>query len=165
MHKSAVEKKRTGSWGEQMVDAYMQRQGFSISVANRCFRGGEIDRIYTARSNFNQKVFICMAEVKTSSITSVSDIETYSTHETISRFIRKRQLRNLHFFGETFAAGYHKNGVTTALYARVFLVARIHAKNGKLPMELKNFPGKICDRQAGYWILSIDPYLSEQNFS
>jgi hypothetical protein len=105
---------------------------------------------------------VCIVEVKTSCVRSVSDLADYTEFSNLARFVKVRQVRNLKRFGENYAARLRENGNDVLLHARLFLVVRVLAKNGLKESELRGFPGKICVRLPGYWVLSIDPEVSSE---
>jgi Holliday junction resolvase-like predicted endonuclease len=151
------ERKQRGRWGESMVDRYMATVGFQVALENKVFRGGEIDRLYVRNCSYSNTISVCIVEVKTSSVRSVCDLVGYADFANLVRFVKARQIQNLKKFGEHFAARLQENGNDVLLHARLFLVVRVLAKNGLKECELTHFPGKICLRSSGYWVLSVDP--------
>jgi hypothetical protein len=68
-------------------------------------------------------------------------------------------MKNLQRYGEHVCAQASKNMLSVTLYARLFLVVRIVSGDGLRDFLLEGFPGKVCARCAGYWILSLAPDL------
>jgi Holliday junction resolvase-like predicted endonuclease len=156
------ERKQRGRWGESMVDKYMETVDFQVAFENKVFRGGEIDRLYVRKRFHSKRISVCIVEVKTSSVRSVSDLASYLDFSNLVRFVKVRQMRNLKKFGENFAAKLQETGNDVLLHARLFLVVRILLKDGLQEFALSHFPGTICVRSAGYWLLAVDPDVASE---
>ncbi len=155
-------KKQRGGWGERVVDRYMLENRWYPIIANRVIRGGEIDRVYAYNSDSCgvRRLLLCVSEVKSTQVSCLKDMDELLSDAGLSKFVKVRQMRNLHRYGEALAAILWRQADMVELHARLFVVVRFQAVDGDALYDAPQFCGKVLYRSPAYWVLSCDPEVS-----
>lgn len=116
------ERRLYGDWGESFVDQSLGHLGWSVYQRNIRLRRGEIDRVYKSHTSLAKRFCIC--EIKTIQVKNDTQFQSIFSELSFKRFIKNRQMTNLHRYGMHLRA--HKTGpdqtVNVRCFLRVFLV-------------------------------------------
>lgn len=147
--------KKKGTEGEQLVDTWMQQQGWRAFISNYYFRGGEIDRVYLGTCFSGRRA--CVAEIKTVWLENIQKLPELFDEVQMKRFFRVGQMRNLYRFGERLLSpeGWF-NCRAHAVHLRVFLVVRFKAQDGLRKAHVPFAPKRLC-ASGGAHIYALTP--------
>jgi Holliday junction resolvase-like predicted endonuclease len=163
---------RSGRRGEQRVESWLNDLGWSCSEKNLRIPGGEIDRLFFRRvSGLQPRIDICIAEIKTTSIRSLTQFGNIFSEASLKTLVRPHQMRNLWRTAQIEEMRVKRQNceIDVCTYVRYFLVVfaseRIIVDVRKQIKAGRNrLPVRICHADDDVLILSWSPDVPAQNF-